>query len=95
MFDGDGTRMSRDDTEAVMLAGQNLPSESRALVPVAAAPHSATCHPPTRRVAAFLAHLIATARQEPQTRQRRCAEPAEAIAAYRDAIAKTHPNGVQ
>ena len=77
-----------------MRAGQNLPSESRALVPVTASsskPH----HLPTRRVAAFLAHLIATARQLPQTRERRCAEPAEAIAAYRDAIAKIHLHGVQ
>ncbi len=78
-----------------MLAGQNLPSESRALVPVAASSHSTSCHPQTRRVATFLAHLIATAHQLPQTRQRRCAEPAEAIAAYRNAIAKTHPHGVQ
>lgn len=35
------------------------------------------------RDAAFLAHLIATRAQVPQTRARRRAEPAEAIAAYR------------
>jgi hypothetical protein len=35
------------------------------------------------RQAAFLAHLIATKTQAPQTRERRRAEPREAIAAYR------------
>jgi hypothetical protein len=40
-----------------------------------------------RPYAGFLAHLIATAEQLPQTRERRRAEPAEAIAAYRTASA--------
>ena len=80
--------MSRNETEAVVLAGQNLPSESRALVLVDQPPAAAPCHPQTRCVAAFLAHLIATARRLPQTRERRCAEPAEAIAAYRATISK-------
>jgi hypothetical protein len=35
------------------------------------------------RQPAFLAHLIATKEQHPQTRERRRAEPGEAIAAYR------------
>lgn len=35
------------------------------------------------RQAPFLAHLIATKEHAPQTRERRRAEPAEAIAAYR------------
>ncbi len=73
-----------------MPTAQNLPSECRALVPVGYAQVSAPHHQPTRRVAAFLAHLIATARNAPQTRERRCAEPAEAIAAYRSTIAKIH-----
>jgi hypothetical protein len=38
-----------------------------------------------RRDAAFLAHLLATKAQAPQTRLRRRAEPAEAMAAYRAA----------
>jgi len=38
---------------------------------------------PTRGDAAFLAHLIATGAQAPQTRTKRRAEPAEALAAYR------------
>ena len=37
----------------------------------------------TRGDAAFLAHLIATKEQLPQTRVKRRAEPAEALAAYR------------
>lgn len=36
-----------------------------------------------RAGADFLAHLIATAARMPQTRERRRAEPAEALAAYR------------
>ena len=58
--------------------------ESRALV--ALMPADAT-HTPSEshRQAAFLAHLIATKDQLPQTRERRRAEPAEAIAAYRTA----------
>jgi len=39
-----------------------------------------------RRQAPFLAHLIAMARQVPQARERRRAEPAEAIAAYRTSL---------
>jgi hypothetical protein len=35
------------------------------------------------RQPAFLAHLIAMKEQHPQTRERRRAEPSEAIAAYR------------
>ncbi len=69
-----------------MPARQNLPSASRALVAVETPASPAPRRP--ARDAAFLAHLIATARQLPQTRERRCAEPAEAIAAYRAAIAK-------
>lgn len=60
--------------------------ESRALVAVEpATPHAGprvlTRHP----AAPFLAQLIATHLQVPQTRVRRRAEPAEAIAAYRGA----------
>ena len=60
------------------------PSESRALVAIEpAAPHASpralTRHP----AAPFLAQVIATHLQAPQTRARRRAEPEEAIAAYR------------
>ena len=54
---------------------------SRALVVLA--PAEIPAIPPTSyREAEFLAHLIATKDQLPQTRQRRRAEPSEAIAAY-------------
>ena len=62
--------------------------ESRALValtPAAAARQPSESH----RQAAFLAHLIATKDQLPQTRERRRVEPAEAIAAYRAGAALT------
>jgi len=55
--------------------------ESRALVPVEAAPPRAL--PAPRRAAPFLAQLIATRAQAPQTRAHRRAEPTEAIACYR------------
>jgi hypothetical protein len=57
-------------------------SSSRALVVVAPAEAS---HVPVAnfRQTTFLAQLIATRDQLPQTRERRRAEPGEAIAAYR------------
>ncbi|HEX2654862.1 MAG TPA: hypothetical protein VHN11_14555 [Xanthobacteraceae bacterium] len=50
-----------------------------------------------RPVAAFIAHLIATERQEPQTRLRRRAEPEIAIASYAAAANTAHraPNRVE
>jgi hypothetical protein len=60
-------------------------AESRALIVTA----PATIKEPSLNyrqsplLAAFLAHLIATKDQLPQTRERRRAEPADAIAAYR------------
>jgi hypothetical protein len=56
---------------------------STALVPIAVsepAANAIAC--PVRPRADFLAHLIATAGQAPQTRIRRRAEPAEAVAVY-------------
>jgi hypothetical protein len=50
-----------------------------ALTPLATARQPFESH----RQAAFLAHLIATKDQLPQTRERRRAEPSEALAAYR------------
>ena len=64
-------------------------SDSRALVPVA--PAAAPERPLGRRPSAvFLAHLIASAQQVPQTRARRRAEPADAMAAYRAAGRAVH-----
>lgn len=71
---------SRDHHEAAA-------PESRALV-VTVTPAAAQ-KSPVYREAAFLAHLIATKDQAPQTRERRRADPSEAIAAYRNAGALT------
>ena len=58
--------------------------ESRALIAVDAPTRSEHAPRVTRHPAAgFLAQLIATQMQAPQTRARRRAEPAEAIAVYR------------
>ena len=48
----------------------------------AAAQTAAKCGPTSRANADFVAHLIATSAQAPQTRARRRANPEEAIAAY-------------
>jgi hypothetical protein len=50
---------------------------------VALTPTFTPAPPMGYRQAAFLAHLIAVKDQHPQTRERRRAEPGEAIAAYR------------
>jgi hypothetical protein len=56
---------------------------SRALT-VISPPAPRDASPPlSRGDAAFLAHLIATKEQAPQTREKRRAEPAEVLAAYR------------
>lgn len=62
------------------------PAASRALT-VVAAPAARSTPPLARGDAAFLAQLIATKAQLPQTRARRRAEPEEALAAYRAAAA--------
>jgi hypothetical protein len=61
--------------------------ESRALVVTETAAAAQTT--PVYREAAFLAHLIATKGHAPQTRERRRAEPSEAIAAYQTVEALT------
>ena len=62
--------------------------ESRALVALAPATAARELAGDYRH-AAFLAHLIAMKAQAPQTRERRRAEPGEAIAAYRAAAILT------
>jgi hypothetical protein len=57
---------------------------SKALVPLATTDRqSGALFPGPRPNADFVAHLIATAVQAPQTRARRRTEPQQAIAAYR------------
>ena len=68
----------------------DLPSSSRALVPLIRLAQNADAKParPTRRIASFLTHLIATGEKVPQARERNRAEPAEVIAAYQATIAR-------
>lgn len=59
-------------------------AEVRALIPIGAAAATDRSPPMARHpAAAFLAQLIATRMQAPQTRARRRAEPEDAIAMYR------------
>jgi hypothetical protein len=67
-------------------------TESRALIPVEAPTPSERTPTATRRpLAAFLAHLIATQSQAPQTRVRRRAEPEEALEVYSTTLAAQGP----
>jgi hypothetical protein len=69
-------------------APQTAETENRALIAITPAPQAERSWTHTRRPGApFLAHLIATQMQAPQTRARRRAEPEEAIALYRAATA--------
>jgi hypothetical protein len=75
-------------TAARLLEPQTAATESRALIAITPATQAERSWTHTRHPGApFLAHLIATQMQAPQTRTRRRAEPAEAIALYRAATA--------
>jgi len=66
-------------------AGEEIPA-SRVLVALAPVAAAQTNRGPAHRPAAFLAHLIAVKAQHPQTRERRRAEPGEAVRVYQAAI---------
>ena len=69
-------------------------TETRALIAIEATASSERAPQVTRHpAAAFLAHLIATKMQAPQTRARRRAEPEEAIAVYQAMTAKRSTRG--
>jgi hypothetical protein len=70
------------------LSGELPASESRALVTLAPDANHSDGQAGYRNVA-FLAQLIATKEQHPQTRERRRADPTEVLAAYRAAAALT------
>jgi len=79
-----GVRVGPTRGTAVPEADGTAAEPVRALIPLEAvipASEAPTAH--QRPCAGFLAHLIATAGKLPQTRERRRAEPEEAIAAYR------------
>lgn len=69
-----------------MTAATHSPSLGRALVTTAPETHDAHPHRPIQRVASFIAQMIANAGRMPHTRERRRAEPAEVIAAYRATV---------
>jgi hypothetical protein len=71
-----------------MPAQTDLPSSSRALVTLAAQSVDAHPHRTIRRVSGFVTQMIANARQLPQTRRLRRADPADVIAAYRATVEK-------
>jgi hypothetical protein len=80
-----GGRRPRDETAPPHEART---ASGRALIPLQPIARG-DASPRTRPQASFLAHLIATADQLPQTRERRRAEPEDAIAAYGAANAET------
>ena len=69
-----------------MLAGTDSLSSSRALVTTATQAPGAHPHRPIQRAASFLAQLLANAGRLPQAREKRRADPAEVIAAYRATV---------
>ena len=88
MLDGENEKMASGLTSDDAEPAQTEQAVSRALVALspANAAHSA---PECYRQASFLAHLLATKDQHPQTRERRRAGPDEALAAYRTTVALT------
>jgi hypothetical protein len=73
--------MHADADETVNETALSGAPASRALVVVAPPPRARAARP--HRNAQFVAHLIATRTQAPQTRVRRRAEPREAADVYR------------
>jgi hypothetical protein len=69
-----------------MTEGQDSPSSHRALVTIASEAPDTRPHGTVKRPSIFLAQLIANARSAPQSRQRRRADPSEAIAAYQSTV---------
>jgi hypothetical protein len=69
-----------------MQTGADTPSTGRALVTLAAETDDVHTHRSVQRVSTFLTQLIANARRVPQAREKRRAEPAEVIAAYRATV---------
>jgi len=76
--------------ESAMPEVTGLPSSSRALVPlIPLKRESGTPHRgPTHRIASFITHLIATSEKLPQTREKRRADPADVIAAYKATVSR-------
>jgi hypothetical protein len=71
-----------------MPANNDSPSSSRALIALAHTAHETVSRRGIERTPNFLAHLLATRLQLPQARERRRAEPDEAVAAYQATVAR-------
>jgi hypothetical protein len=83
-----GSQFQRPDPAARALENDHEPtgSENRALVPLDPL-QDRSGNAASYRYAPFVAHLVATKDQHPQTRERRRADPNDALAAYRAAAA--------
>ena len=85
---GSSAAIAREARQGTAAPQDAAPAASRALIPVAAPAASERTTDASRRLLApFLAHLIATQTQAPQTRVRRRAETEEANQAYGAALA--------
>ena len=73
-----------DHSEQIVEDGvfEEVAPGSSALVPLVPSAHQASIFPLPRPDPTFLAHLIATAQQLPQTRNLRRAAPVNALSAY-------------
>src|SRR5262249_33300490 len=76
------------DRASQFVGRTSVPASGRALVPTTASPLSEPPVASRPASAAFLAQLIATAQQAPQTRARRRAEPEHARAVYDETVAR-------
>ena len=74
-----------DHSEQIVEDGvfEEVAPENAALVPLTPPAQQAGTFPLTRPDPTFIAHLIATAQQLPQTRNLRRAAPADVLSAYR------------
>ena len=81
-----GSGQPRADTQFV--GRTSVPAIGRALVPTTPSPPGEALAGSRPASAPFLAQLIATAQQAPQTRARRRAEPAHARAVYNATAAR-------
>jgi hypothetical protein len=85
---GSEFRQPRSEVSTLGNDNESTGSESRALVAIDPL-RACSGHTAGHRYAPFLAHLVATKDQHPQTRERRRADPTDAVAAYRATVALT------
>jgi len=88
--EANGSKFRQSDTAMSVPENDDEPlaSESRALVALDPS-LDRSGQPATQRYAPFVAQLVATKDQHPQTRERRRADPRDALAAYQAAASLT------